>query len=371
MHVSANPVSGYQAPDETTYTFVPDEPYNVVYTKITYYTLTYTKYSDNTGNPPGAQTFRPNVTDVTIQGKNTLAKPSSVTDIGYTITFNPNGGSTTRPSSRCTINRTTSYQFRGWTATKNGTEVQYTVGETYRFGQGNKTLYPVWIGSTSDSANTGVKVPTASECTRPGYKLLGFRVANSSTVNYAPGASTGKDFYSNTTLYAVWERIYYNVYFVRDTTETYDSTIATRPSVYATIPSGDTFQLPSNGHVTKPAETLGSYSIEFKPANGGSSTYRDYSTIKSYTQNGWAYENTSTTVAAGASVTIEKEAHFVAWWKSRTDNTSIKTPAAPTRTGYTFKGWQLDGTSYIFGAEANYTPGEVSGVAANTSFTAK
>ena len=150
----------------------------------------------------------------------------------------------------------------------------------------------------------GVTVPTATECTRTGYKLLGFRVANSSTVNYTPGASTGKDFSSNTTLYAVWERIYHNVYFVRDTTETYDSTIATRPSVYATVASGNVFQLPNNGHVTKPAETLGTYSIEFKPANGSSSIYRDYSTIKSYVQDGWAYENTTTTVAAGAAVVI-------------------------------------------------------------------
>ena len=102
----------------------------------------------------------------------------------------------------------------------------------------------------------------------------------------------------------MWERIYHNVYFVRDTTETYDSTIATRPSVYATVASGNVFQLPNNGHVTKPAETLGSYSIEFKPANGSSSIYRDYSTIKSYVQNGWAYENTTTTVAAGAAVVI-------------------------------------------------------------------
>ena len=137
------------------------------------------------------------------------------------------------------------------------------------------------------------------------------------------------------------------------------------------MPSGNTFKLPSNGHVTKSAETLGSYSIEFKPANGGSSTYKNYDNVKSFTQNGWAYENTPTTVAAGASVTIEKETHFVAWWKSRENNTSIKTPAAPTRTNYTFKGWQLDGTSHIFGAETNYTPGEVSGVAANTPFTAK
>ena len=65
-------------------------------------------------------------------------------------------------------------------------------------------LYAVWAESSSSlSGNTGVKVPTAEECTRPGYKLLGFRVENSETVNYAPGASTTDDFYSDTTLYAV------------------------------------------------------------------------------------------------------------------------------------------------------------------------
>ena len=371
MYVSANPVSGYEAPAQATYTFVPNKAYDVKYTKIITYTLTYTKYSDNTGDPPGAQTFRPNVDSVTIQGKNTLAKSIS-TDLSYKITFNPNGGSTSKTSETCTRKRTTSYKFEGWTATQNGTEVQYTAGKSYTFGQGNKTLYPVWaVSGTSEAANTGVKVPTAAECTRTGYKLLGFRVANSSTVNYTPGASTGKDFSSDTTLYAVWERIYHNVYFVRDTTETYDSTIATRPSVYATVASGNVFQLPNNGHVTKPAETLGSYSIEFKPANGGSSIYRDYSTIKSYVQDGWAYENTTTTVAAGAAVVIWEETKFVAWWTSRTNNTKIKTPAAPTRTGYAFKGWLLDGTSQLYGAETNYTPGEISGVAANTSFTAQ
>ena len=61
----------------------------------------------------------------------------------------------------------------------------------------------------------------------------------------------------------------------------------------------------------------------------------------------------------------------MAWWTSSTDNTKIKTPAAPTRTGYAFKGWLLDGTSQLYGAETNYTPGEISGDAANTSFTAQ
>ena len=81
--------------------------------------------------------------------------------------------------------------------------------------------------------------------------------------------------------------------------------------------TGEKFKLPSNGHVTKEPETISSSKVEFKPANGTNSIYKDYSSIKSYTQNGWAYENTVTTVEAGASVTIKKDTSFMAWWKSR------------------------------------------------------
>lgn len=58
----------------------------------------------------------------------------------------------------------------------------------------------------------GVKVPTATECTRTGYKLLGFSTKkDATTATYEPGDSTGGDITSKTTLYAVWERIYYTV----------------------------------------------------------------------------------------------------------------------------------------------------------------
>ena len=58
----------------------------------------------------------------------------------------------------------------------------------------------------------GVTVPTATECTRPGYTLLGFSTsANATTATYAPGTSTGSSITSATTLYAVWERITYTV----------------------------------------------------------------------------------------------------------------------------------------------------------------
>ena len=66
-------------------------------------------------------------------------------------------------------------------------------------------LYAVWAESSSSlSANTGVKVPTAAQCTRSRYKLLGFSSsASATTADFKPGASTGSAYYSNTTLYAV------------------------------------------------------------------------------------------------------------------------------------------------------------------------
>ena len=58
----------------------------------------------------------------------------------------------------------------------------------------------------------GVTVPTATECTRTGYKLLGFSTKkDATTATYKPGDSTGGKITSATTLYAVWERITYTV----------------------------------------------------------------------------------------------------------------------------------------------------------------
>ena len=55
-------------------------------------------------------------------------------------------------------------------------------------------------------------MPTASECTRPGYILLGFSdSASATTAKYKPGDSTGGDITSTTTLYAIWEQITYTV----------------------------------------------------------------------------------------------------------------------------------------------------------------
>ena len=76
----------------------------------------------------------------------------------------------------------------------------------------------------------GVTVPTATECTRAGYKLLGFSARKDAiTATYKPGDSTGSSITSKTTLYAVWEQIYYTV------------TLSANPADGGTVSGGGTY----------------------------------------------------------------------------------------------------------------------------------
>ena len=92
----------------------------------------------------------------------------------------------------------------------------------------------------------GVTVPTATECTRPGYTLLGFSTsANATTATYAPGTSTGSSITSATTLYAVWEQIYYTV------------TLSANPSDGGTVSGADKY--PAGTEVTISAKANEGY----------------------------------------------------------------------------------------------------------------
>ena len=121
MHVSANPVSGYQAPGEATYTFVPGEAYNVEYKKV--HTLSYSKsYNDAVGTVPGPQT---STTKVTLQSTN-LYRPASDSVTTYSITFeNPYGSNGTMTLAGNITNKR-KYAFSHWTI--GGTA--YNVGDT-------------------------------------------------------------------------------------------------------------------------------------------------------------------------------------------------------------------------------------------------
>ena len=113
---------------------------NVIYTANTY-KCTYDKGSSTSGEPPKPQSYYV-YSSITISDKNTLEKTTSSSSTS-TITFDPNGGSTTKGSATLTTTTKTPYTFQGWTTTKNGTKVEYTAGSSVKFGATNVTLYPV------------------------------------------------------------------------------------------------------------------------------------------------------------------------------------------------------------------------------------
>lgn len=132
---------------------------------------------------------------------------SNTTPSTYTVTFNANGGSTTKTSQNANVTRT--YSFNGWhEGSASGTSHAASSSFT---PSANVTMYAGW--DTSDST-ASVTLPTTAQCTRAGYTLLGFATSDTATTaTYLPGAT-----YTPTAtiiLYAVWERnnvvkIYHN-----------------------------------------------------------------------------------------------------------------------------------------------------------------
>lgn len=132
---------------------------------------------------------------------------SNTTPSTYTVTFNANGGSTTKSSQNANVTRT--YSFNGWhEGSASGTSHAASSSFT---PSANVTMYAGW--DTSDST-ASVTLPTTAQCTRAGYTLLGFATSDTATTaTYLPGAT-----YTPTAtiiLYAIWERnnvvkIYHN-----------------------------------------------------------------------------------------------------------------------------------------------------------------
>ncbi len=125
----------------------------------------------------------------------TPTKAASTTS-SMTVTFNANGGSTTKSSQ--VSSKPVTYSFKGWfTAASGGT--QRTTSSRVTAAE---TVYAQYNSTTG--AQSAVTLPTASECTRDGYQLLGFSTSDTATTaTYQPGAS-----YTPTAaivLYAVWK----------------------------------------------------------------------------------------------------------------------------------------------------------------------
>ncbi len=183
------------------------------------YTFVNWKATDGTTYVPGASYTTNADTTLTAQW----------TANTYTVSYNANGGSVDTASKSVTYGSTygtlptptrTGYKFDGWyTSASGGTQVTSSATVTLT---ANQTLYAHWTANTytiTFNANSGTGAPSAQTKThdvaitisstiptRDGYKFLGWATtANATSAEYQAGARFTAN--SDTTLYAVWEKI--------------------------------------------------------------------------------------------------------------------------------------------------------------------
>ena len=153
--------------------------------KPTSYTLTIDpnggKFNGSTGN-----------TTVTGKPGETVSLSNLTVPSGIKATFNANGGSCS------TSSLSTSKSLLGWYF--RSSEYGSISGSTYTFGEGNDTIYPVF--------NT--RIITLPNATRTGYTFNGW-YTSSSGGTYVGTSGSSYSPTSNTTLYAHWTPITYNI----------------------------------------------------------------------------------------------------------------------------------------------------------------
>lgn len=187
----------------TTYYIWVWSPDNIVgYVALSSYTAagtvaTYTvSYNANGGT--GAPSSQTEDYGTVLTLSTTKPTKASTTATGSKITFNANGGMTTKESQTATD--TVEYTFSKWNTKSDGTGTSYNSGGSYA-ANASATLYAQYSSATTKGV---VTLPTLEQCSRAGYKLLGFAVSDSATEEeYAPGASYTAN--AAITLYAVWE----------------------------------------------------------------------------------------------------------------------------------------------------------------------
>ena len=263
----------------------------------------------------------------TANSKLSIANPKPK---GYTVSFNPNGGNN--------VNSITSQRtFKNWSLSGPGS----MSGTTYTFGAGNATL-------TANYNNGSITLPSA---TKAGHNFKGW-YSNGCGSTFIGNAGESYTPTSNVTLracysyYAYILDVYPNGGTWNGTTEkTRIEPLANpKPSIYGntkyTGKIGSTIDIPN------PTPPSG-YTVSFN-TNGGSSVSSITST-KSF--NGW--NNSSPGTFSGTTYTYgEGSGYITANYK----NNSVNLPK-PTKSGYTFVGWY---TASSGGTKVNntYTPTE-------------
>ena len=244
----------------------------------------------------------------------------------YVVTLNTNGGTCS------TSSLTANYTFAGWATSESG-EVVYADKasvKNLRNTAGTYNLYAKWT-------STSVTLPTP---TKTGYTFNGWNTAENGTgTSYAAGASYTPS--TTTTLYAQWTAIKYEVKFngnsstsgsMSNQTFTYDVSQALTANAFK---RAYVVTLNTNGGTCSTSSLTANYTFAgWATSESGEVVYADKASVKNLRNTAGTY-------------------NLYAKWTS----TSVTLPT-PTKTGYTFNGWNTaeNGTGTSYAAGASYTP---------------
>ena len=285
--------------------------------------------------------------------------------IVYKITYNANGGSGA-PSQQTkshgyditlssTIPTKSGYEFLGWSTSNTATTATYSAGSKFS-SNANTTLYAVWrkLYTITYNANGGSGAPSAQSKkhgqditlsttipTRSKYDFLGWSTSNTAT---SATYTAGSKFTSNadTTLYAVWRRIYtvtYNANGGSGAPNVQTKRHGIDITLSSTTPTRSGYQFA--GWSTSNTATSATYTAGSKFTNNADTTlYAVWKKIYTVTYNA---NGGSGSMSAGRKV--------------EGSNYAIQNSTFTAPTGYTFKGWATSSSSHTvaYSAGSSYT----------------
>ena len=365
---------------------------------INTFTVTFDKNGGTTGANPGTETAPyggnvgtlptpPAKTGYTFAGWNTATDGSgtaftattSITAIltvyaqwtinTYTVTFDKNGGSTdANPTSKTATYggnigslpaaaTKAGYTFTGWNTATDGSGTAFTATTSVT---ATITVYAQWTintytvtfdknGGTTDASPTTKTAPYGNSLgtlptppTRTGYTFASWNTAGDGT-GAAFTASTSVT--ANTTVYALWTTNSYTVTFDKNGGTT-DASPTTKSAAY----NGNVGTLP-----TPPTKTGSAFAGWNTAANGSGTAFTATTSITAsiivYAQ--WAVNSYSVTFDKNGGTTDASPTTKTALYGGNIGTL----PAAPTRTGWTFAGWNTlsGGTGTVFTASTSVT----------------
>ena len=262
-------------------------------------------------------------------------KPEETVVKKYTVTFNSNGGTSVKSQTvihghKVTIPNSPTkkgYTFAGWTLNNNdynfNSEVTKNIELVAKWNEIVKNKYTVSFNSNGGTSidsqyiSDGELVTKPTNPTRKGHTFINWQY-NGSEYNFSTKVT------KNITLTAKWKKESYVVNF----DSAGGTTIAQQ-----TIEYGNNVTQPTNP--TKEGYTFKSWQLNSKDYNFSTNITKNITLVATWTKNKYTVTFDSTGGTAVSKQTIEY------------GNNAIQ-PTNPTKEGYTFYGWTLNGNAYNF-----------------------